>query len=148
MIRSYTAADKADVIRIFQLNTPTYFAVEEQSDLEGFLEAHADNYWLIEQGGQLAGCGGITFSEDKREGRIAWDFFSPNFQGQGLGKQLTLYRLEQIEQVKTVDTIIVRTSQLAYRFYAKFGFITQEIKKDYWAPGLDLYAMAMPVKRK
>jgi len=148
MIRPYRAADKAEVIRIFQLNTPTYFAVEEQTDLEGFLEKHADNYWLIEQEGQLVGCGGITFSTDKTEARIAWDFFSPAFQGLGLGKQLTLYRLEQIKKVKTVDQIIVRTSQLAYRFYAKFGFKTQEVKKDYWAPGLDLYAMAMPVIRK
>jgi ribosomal protein S18 acetylase RimI-like enzyme len=40
-----------------------------------------------------------------------------------------------------ITTIMVRTSQLAYKFYEKNGFILKEIEKDYWAKGFDLYSM-------
>lgn len=144
MIRRYEASDLAQVIEIFQQNTPQYFAVEEQTDLEQFLQANGDNYWVIEQEGVIAGCGGIVFSEEEQVGRIAWDFFSPNFQGKGLGRRLTEFRLAEIRKKNTVQRIIVRTSQLANSFYAKFGFEIEHIEKDYWAPGLHLYDMQMP----
>lgn len=143
MIRRYQAADLPKVIEIFQQNTPKFFALEEQTDLEQFLEKNGENYWLIEQGGVIAGCGGIVFSEDQQIGRIAWDFFSPNFQGKGLGRQLTTFRLAEIRKQASVQRIIVRTSQLAHSFYAKFGFEIEKIEEDYWAPGLHLYDMQM-----
>jgi len=144
MIRKYHPSDKSAVIDIFQQNTPDYFAVEEQADLEQFLLTNGNNYWLIEQDGLVAGCGGIVINEGLNEGRIAWDFLSPNFQGQGLGRQLTEFRLTEIRKTPSIQRIVVRTSQLAYKFYAKFGFQTEKIEEDYWAPGLDLYAMQMP----
>lgn len=144
MIRRYHSSDKSAVIDIFQQNTPDYFAVEEQADLEQFLLANGNDYWLIEQDGLIAGCGGIVINEGLDEGRIAWDFFSPNFQGQGLGRKLTEFRLAEIRKTASIQRIVVRTSQLAYKFYAKFGFQTEKIEIDYWAPGLDLYAMQMP----
>ncbi len=144
MIRKYQVTDLTEVIKVFRQNTPTYFAEEEQTDLEQFLQRNGDNYWLIEQEGVIAGCGGIVFSEDQEVGRIAWDFFSPHFQGKGLGRQLTEFRLAEIRKKNSVRSIIVRTSQLAYSFYAKFGFEVDKIEKDYWAPGLDLYDMQMP----
>ena len=144
MIRKYQATDLAQVIKIFRQNTPKYFAVEEQVDLEQFLEQNGANYWLIEQEGVIAGCGGIVFSEDQQVGRIAWDFFSPDFQGKGLGRRLTAFRLAEIRKNRSVQRIIVRTSQLAYSFYAKFGFEIEKIEEDYWAPGLHLYDMQMP----
>ena len=144
MIRKYRTADLPKVIEIFQQNTPKFFALEEQADLEQFLEKNRENYWLIEQDGVIAGCGGIVYSEDEQIGRIAWDFFSPNFQGKGLGRQLTAFRLAEIRKNKAVKKIIVRTSQLAYSFYAKFGFEVEKIEENYWAPGLHLYDMQMP----
>ncbi|NRB46436.1 MAG: GNAT family N-acetyltransferase [Saprospiraceae bacterium] len=144
MIRKYQSTDRSQVIKVFRQNTPKYFALEEQTDLEQFLEHNGANYWLIEQEGIIAGCGGIVFSEDQQVGRIAWDFFSPNFQGKGLGRALTEFRLAEIRKNRSVQRIIVRTSQLAYSFYAKFGFDIAKIEEDYWAPGLHLYDMQMP----
>ncbi|MEZ5042243.1 MAG: GNAT family N-acetyltransferase [Saprospiraceae bacterium] len=143
MIRPYSSSDQAAVIRIFKLNTPTYFAPEEQKDLEEYLAKFVDQYWVIEQDGEIVGCGGINFNATKTEGRISWDFLTPECQGLGLGRKLTAFRLAEIRKVESVKKIVVRTSQLAYAFYAKFGFETLKIKKNYWAPGLDLYHMEM-----
>jgi len=52
-------------------------------------------------------------------------------------------RIEFINTCKEIDTIVVRTSQLAYQFYEKIGFQIQTIDKDFWAPGFDLYFMSM-----
>ena len=41
----------------------------------------------------------------------------------------------------SVQTLIVRTSQLVYRFYEKQGFELEKVVKDYWAEGYDLYLM-------
>jgi [ribosomal protein S18]-alanine N-acetyltransferase len=56
---------------------------------------------------------------------------------------LTQYRINRIKEIDTVEIISVRTSQLVFKFYEKFGFVLKEIAKDYWAEGLDMYRMEM-----
>ncbi|EMR01507.1 hypothetical protein ADICEAN_03364 [Cesiribacter andamanensis AMV16] len=46
-----------------------------------------------------------------------------------------------LRQHPEVATIVVRTSQLVYRFYEKGGFTLKEVVQEYWAPGFDLYYM-------
>ena len=51
------------------------------------------------------------------------------------------YNLDVIRQLPLVRRIVCRTSQVAYRFFEKFGFQLQYTTPDFWAPGLDLYYM-------
>ncbi|WP_394330762.1 GNAT family N-acetyltransferase [Cesiribacter andamanensis] len=67
--------------------------------------------------------------------------FHPEAQGRGLGSQLLAHRLAMLRQHPEVATIVVRTSQLVYRFYEKGGFTLKEVVQEYWAPGFDLYYM-------
>ena len=39
-----------------------------------------------------------------------------------------------------------QTSQVAYRFFEKFGFVLQHTEPKHWAPGLDLYFMTLDRK--
>jgi [ribosomal protein S18]-alanine N-acetyltransferase len=61
---------------------------------------------------------------------------------------LTKYRIEKIKEYDSVKLISVRTSQLTFKFYKKFGFNIKEIIKNYWADGFDLYSMEYVIKEK
>jgi ribosomal protein S18 acetylase RimI-like enzyme len=146
-IREYAANDRENVLRLLRLNTPQYFASSEEKDLEYYLDNHADHYFVIESGGEVLGCGGFNFSDDRTVGKISWDIFHPDHQGKGLGSALTRYRIERLKEYDSLRIISVRTSQVAFKFYEKFGFRLREVVKDYWAEGFDLYRMDFPVER-
>lgn len=65
----------------------------------------------------------------------------PLYQGKSLGKKLLRYRIEVLKAIPSIKKITVRTSQLAYKFYEKQGFTLNEIKRNYWADGFDMYSM-------
>jgi [ribosomal protein S18]-alanine N-acetyltransferase len=141
LIRDYTPADQPAVLQLLRLNTPTYFAPEEEQDLVHYLEQEREHYFVLEVNNQLVGCGGFNFSGDPTTGKISWDLLHPDFQRQSLGSQLLTYRIAQLQQFTGLQKIIVRTSQLAYRFYEKQGFTLVQTVDDYWGKGFHLYAM-------
>lgn len=145
--REYTPLDKESLIKLLRLNIPKYFAPEEEQDLIDYLDKHIYSYFVILLHNEIIGTGGFNISEDKTTGILSWDFFHPKHQGFGLGTILTRHRIEKIKEIKTITKIMVRTSQLTYKFYQKFGFETQEIVKDYWGKDLDLYRMENSIEK-
>lgn len=69
----------------------------------------------------------------------------PYFQGKGIGKMLCEHRINLIETNTDVKLIIVRTTQLASKFYGKMGFDLEKVKKYFLAKGCDLYQMNLIV---
>ncbi|MFD2162586.1 GNAT family N-acetyltransferase [Paradesertivirga mongoliensis] len=140
-IRNYTISDKEAVLNLLKLNTPAHFSAEEEKDLNYYLDHEIEQYFVLELNQHIVGCGGINFSEDNSTGIISWDIIHPEFQGQSLGSKLLKYRIGKLQQLETVHQIIVRTSQLSYKFYEKLGFRLLEVMNDYWAKGFHLYKM-------
>ena len=140
-IREYKSIDKSNVINLIKLNTPKYFAPEEENDFSNYLDNERELYYVLLFNEKIVGCGGINFAENKTIGKISWDILHPEYQGKSLGTRLLEYRIEKLESIKSVQKITVRTSQVAYQFYEKQGFELKEIKKDYWAKGFDMYKM-------
>ena len=140
-IREYTISDKIPLIEVLKLNIPQYFAESELEDLEDYLENKIEKYLIAEIDNQLVGGGGINFVREIKTAKISWDFIHPLFQGKGIGEKLLKHRLETINTIEGIENIKVRTSQLAYKFYKKNGFVLQEVISDYWAKGFDLYDM-------
>lgn len=140
-IRAHQPADKPRLLTLLRLNTPTYFSPAEEADLIDYLAHHADNYFVLEVGGEILGCGGFNLSEDGKTAKISWDIFHPDCHGKGLGTALTKFRIQKIKEIDGLKTISVRTSQLAYKFYEKFGLELREVVKDYWDVGFDLYRL-------
>ena len=140
-IREYKSIDKSTVMNLIRLNTPEYFAPEEEDDFSNYLDNERELYYVLLFNEKIVGCGGINFAENKTIGKISWDILHPEYQGKSLGTRLLEYRIEKLESIKSVQKITVRTSQVAYQFYEKQGFELKEIKKDYWAKGFDMYKM-------
>lgn len=145
IIREYILSDRDAVLQLFRLNTPRFFSISEENDFVDYLENHAGHYFIVEIGGVVAGCGGYNLFPEQADARISWDIFHPDFQGMGLGSVLVRYRVEKLKAMPEIKTITVRTSQLVYPFYEKFGFELQVVVKDYWAEGFDLYKMVQVI---
>lgn len=140
-IREYETKDKNEVIKLIKLNTPKYFAVNEEKDLNKYLETERELYYVLLYDQKIVGCGGINFTDNNTTGKISWDILHPDYQGKYLGTKLLQHRLEKLNSIDGICKIIVRTSQITYKFYEKQGFEIFEIKKDYWAEGFDMYNM-------
>lgn len=140
-IREYLPTDKEAVLNLIKWNTPDYFADKEADDFSRYLDKEIEMYYVLLVDGKVVGCGGINFAENKTIGKISWDIIHPDFQGKSLGTKLLKYRIEVLKTIPGIQKITVRTSQVAYKFYEKQGFTLNEIKKDYWAEGFDMYSM-------
>lgn len=140
-IRPYKTTDIDDVISLLRLNTPKFFAADEEVDLVNYLESKRELYYVLLYDQKIVGCGGINFADNKTTGIISWDIFHPDYQGKSLGTHLLKHRLDELNTIDDIQKIIVRTSQIAYGFYEKQGFEILEIVKDYWAVGFDMYLM-------
>ena len=140
-IREYETKDKNEIINLIRLNTPEFFAADEEKDLIQYLETERDLYYVLLYNGKIVGCGGINFTENKTIGKISWDIFHPNYQGKSLGTKLLKHRIDILSSIDSIQKITVRTSQVAYKFYEKQGFALVETIKDYWEEGFDLYNM-------
>jgi N-acetylglutamate synthase-like GNAT family acetyltransferase len=146
MIRKYTTKDKKKVIDLLKLNTPEFFDPSEENDFNAYLDCEIEDYFVFEDNATIVGCGGINYFPDEKLARISWDMIHPNYQGKGVGKALTQYRIDHIKAFSTIECIEVRTSQFASDFYGKMGFVLESIEKDYWAKDYDLYLMKLRIE--
>ena len=141
MTRPYKPTDRSSVLALVRLNTPEYFHPSEEEDLSIYLENELEDYFVVEENGEVVGAGGINYFPEEHSARISWDVVSPDFHGKGIGGRLTKFRVDHAFSKSSVQTIVVRTSQLVSRFYEKQGFELEKVVKDYWAEGYDLYLM-------
>lgn len=140
-IRQYSQNDKPAIHSLFQLNTPKYFSLDEEKELDFYLQNEIEFYFVAEWEQEIVGSGGINLKETTNTAYLSWDFVNPEKQGKGIGTALVNHRLQQILKNKNITTIIVRTSQLVFPFYEKCGFHVIKKEPDYWAKGYDLYEM-------
>jgi len=143
MIRPYQPTDQEHLLAIFKLNVPKYFDPKEVKDFEEYLAQKATTYLTIEVDNKIVGGTGYYINESDRSGRITWIFFDPDYTGQGLGRKAAEHCLTLLRKEDNVEKFVVTTSQLAFKFFEKFGYVVKRIEKDYWGEGLDLYEMEM-----
>ena len=84
-IREYKSIDKSSVMNLIRLNTPEYFAPEEDNDFSNYLDNEKELYYVLLFNEKIVGCGGINFAENKTIGKIRWDILHPEYQGKSLG---------------------------------------------------------------
>ena len=146
MIRLSKHSDRDVLIQNMKSNVPQYFAESEIVEFMDYLNEHAEHYYVYEDHGIIIGSGGINYFLDEGMARISWDIIHTAHQNRGIGKQLVLYRINEIKKIPKIKFVIVRTSQMVYPFYQQLGFQLEFITKDYWAKGFDLYQMQMNIQ--
>ena len=145
MIRPFKINDIDSLLKILRLNTPKYFAPAEEADFVNYLNEETELYYVVEEDNTIVGSGGVNFTDHGKKARISWDLIHPDYQGKGIGRSLTTYRIELIKKTEAIEHISVRTSQFVYQFYQKLGFYLINKELDYWAKGIDMYEMELPI---
>ncbi|RXJ44606.1 GNAT family N-acetyltransferase [Gelidibacter gilvus] len=141
MIRRYSQKDKIKVIDLLRRNTPKYFDPSEEQYLENYLTHELEDYFIFEENSEIIGAGGINYLPEEKLARISWDIIDLKSHGKGIGRTLIQYRLNLLSKNQDIDIVMVRTSQHAYKFYAKFGFELEKVEQDFWAKDFHLYQM-------
>ncbi len=141
IIRPYQDFDFQKVVDLFEANSPKYFHPCERKAIIDYINKEREDYYVVTSDNAVIGSGGINYDYESHLAKLSWDMIQPTFQGNGIGKKLTQFRLNRLQKLSRITTIEVRTSQLAHSFYEKMGFVTVASEKDYWAPGFDLFSM-------
>ena len=144
-IRPYTPADLDAVVAIFRSNIPKYFTPDEEPGLYEFLEEHAEDYYVVEVGGEVVGAGGIALNADidPQTVSLCWGMVREDHLGTGLGKALTEFRIRLAKEEYPGIALTIGTSQHTEGFYHRFGFTTVEHTPDRYGPGIDKCRMRL-----
>jgi ribosomal protein S18 acetylase RimI-like enzyme len=143
--RPYSPEDMAGCLALFDSNTPRFFDVSERESFVGFLKDQALRwpYQVIELDGRIVGCGGHAVEPDGVNVALCWGMVDNGLHGQGLGRVLTEARIAAARATRGIHRVILNTSQHTQGFYARFGFETEKVTPDGFAPGIDRWDMVL-----
>lgn len=143
-IRPYERADLSACEKIFDSNTPIFFAEEERIEFTEFLTGLPGPYLVLEEHGEIVACGGWANSRTTpNEIVLCWGMVRQDRHKQGLGIRLMQARLAQIFANHPSAGVALTTSQHSAGFFARYGFQPVRTQKDGYAPGIDLVEMTL-----
>lgn len=140
--RPYRSSDRDACLRLFDGNTPPFFAPSERSDFIRFLERRGADYQVVIACSVVVACGGYLVAEDGVTAGLCWGMVERGRHGRGLGRALLKARLEAIRAAR-LRRVILDTSQHTAGFYARYGFQAVATIKDGYGPGLDRVDMTL-----
>ena len=146
-LHPYRPDDRSACLTIFDGNTPRFFDPSEKTDFAGFLEAGPDDYFVVTDGNEVVGCGGVFVRDGTGgpcRGGLCWGMVESTRHRTGVGSFLLRQRLAHLaETYPQLDAVLLDTSQHSRGFFARFGFETVKVTPDAYAPGLDRYDMRL-----
>ncbi len=142
LIREFKPTDRAKCLEIFESNQPEYFTEHEYTEFADWLDnPDCPTYSVVELNGKIVACGGLYVADDGQHVGMAWGMVHRDSQRNGIGRQLTEFRLEQMHELYPNLEQRLATSQLTFGFYEKLGFKTLKVTENGFGPGLDRYDM-------
>ncbi|MDR6783713.1 putative GNAT family N-acyltransferase [Pedobacter africanus] len=143
-ILKYTPLFREKCIALFESNMPRFFAPEELPLFIDFLDNDIeDNYYVVEKNAEIVACGGIFLDRETDEAGLSWGMVHIAEHKNGIGKLLTVYRINLLKEIYPGKVYKVDTSQHTEGFYLKRGFQTIAVVPDGFAKGIDKYVMKM-----
>lgn len=120
-VRPYSLNDLAACLRLFDSNRPHDFAAGERGPFEVFLAAPFGNYYVLENDGDLLGCGGFTVEPEAGLASLTWGMVRHDLHRHGLGKFLLFYRLREIGKLAGMMMVKLETTEHTVGFFEKAG---------------------------
>lgn len=147
-IKKYSTSDYDQCVNIFKSNIPEYFAKDELSDFQDYIknisttkDGWTDSFYILKRDKKIVGCAGLGLNKSKKIATLSWGMVDKNYHRNGIGTQLTNYRLNLLQSYNLDLKIRLDTSQHSYLFYEKFGFKIEDIEKDGYEKGMHKYYM-------
>ena len=147
ILRPYHTADAGACLQLFDDNTPAFFSPTERADFANFLACYAEQwrFQVIERDARIVACGGYAVNERGDSADLCWGMVARDLHGTGLGKTITLARLQAACAAPGIHRIRLDTSQHTQGFYARLGFRPTRIIADGYDKGLDRWEMELAV---
>ncbi len=140
--RSYLPADKDACLQLFDANCPEFFAPNERTDYESFLDANPNTYELCIGEGPVVGAFGLMgHSAHTRD--LNWILLDPSSQGLGIGAKI-MERVVFNASESGVRVIRIAASHKSAPFFAKFGANEVSVTPNGW--GRDMHRVDMKLR--
>ena len=140
--RRYRSGDRNACLGLFESNVPESFMPHERELYLAFLDGAVGSYLVIENNvGTLIGCGGIAQRGDAVD--LCWGLVGRRYHRQGVGRFLLRVRLAMAIALPGVGEVRMNTSNETAPFFEREGFVTTEVTKDFFRPGLHKHEMRL-----
>src|SRR4029453_1848080 len=120
-IRSYSQSHRHACLEILESNTPEFFIPTDCDGYATFLDDLPAPYFVLEQFGQIAACGGWAL-DTAGVADLTWGMVRRRFHRRGLGRELLRFRLNAIRNDGRATLVRVRTAQLVQGFFVREDF--------------------------
>jgi GNAT superfamily N-acetyltransferase len=141
--RSYEASDRSACFALFDTNCPLYFAPNERSDYESFLDARAQSYRVCCVDNRIVGAFGV-YPIDKTNAALHWILLAPSSQGQGVGSAIMANVIFEMQH-NGRSVLHISASHKSAPFFAKFGARIVSRIPDGWGPGMHRVEMQLSI---
>jgi GNAT superfamily N-acetyltransferase len=141
--RPYSGADRETCLDFFDANCPEYFAPNERSDYQRFLDAGSTGYELCLIDEKIAGAFGLIGNAASRR-RLNWIMLNPRFHGVGGGRAI-MERIVAHAVSEGLEVLDIAASHKSAPFFAKFGAVTTTVTENGWGPGMHRVDMQLPL---
>jgi N-acetylglutamate synthase-like GNAT family acetyltransferase len=121
-LRAYLPTDREACLAILDSNMPHFFAGEDRTRFESFLDQGGATYFVMEHDGAVIGCGGYRIAEESGVATLVWGMVRRDFQKMGLGRLLLMYRLREIGKASGIERVRLETPPLSAAFFEGQGF--------------------------
>ncbi|SFD70751.1 GNAT family N-acetyltransferase [Pseudoalteromonas denitrificans] len=139
--QQYTSEHRTKCVEVFDSNIGKYFDLSEREEFIAFLDSlnESGDYYVYVKDNRVLACGGIGVNSTVAS--LDWGVVHRDLHGQGLGTNLTDFRLVRLKANSAIDVVKIETSQHTEGFYKKRGFMTTKVVKNGFGEGIDCVSM-------
>ena len=139
--KPYLPTYKEACLKLFDANCPEFFASNERTEYENFLETNPKNYELCIVEGSVVGAFGLM-GDGTSHRNLRWILLEPSSQGLGIGAKI-MGRVVLNASESGVRVVNIAASHKSAPFFAKFGSTEVTVTTNGWGTGLHRVDMVL-----